>query len=68
MKCLDKGKKPVAGTYGLFYDNDGKVCGSAVLCEDKDINEQGNRNKETEGGDGGANEKVDIIKEVDAKK
>ena len=68
MKCLEKGEKPVAGNYGLFYDNDGKVVGSTFLCKVKDIKEQGNGNKEAEGGDGGANEKVDIIEEVDAKK
>ena len=68
MKCLEKGEKPVAGTYGLFHDNDGKVVGSTFLCKVKDIKEQGNGNKEAEGGDGGANEKVDIIEEVDAKK
>ena len=68
MKCLEKGEKPAAGTYGLFYDNDGKVVGSTFLCKVKDIKEQGNGNKEAEGGDGGAIEKVDIVEEVDAKK
>ena len=42
--------------------------GDTHIGDVKDINEQGNGNKEAEGGDGGANEKVDIIEEVDAKK
>jgi hypothetical protein len=33
--------------------------------EVKEINEKGNGNKEAEGGDGGTNEKIDIIEEVD---
>ena len=42
--------------------------GDTHIGDVKDINEQGNGNKEAEGGDGGADEKVDIIEEVDAKK